>query len=397
MQEINVNGDYMKADVMSQEGKDESWKAVSKVQKAESKQESITFVSHFSKERLTKSKKNRTNKKQLDVKKSGKQRSIIDSSDDESLKMSYTEKARDNQPLESKRTNLQVAMQSSGVGLSNDVSEMSIVLDETLVSSLYDTIVKEVDSSNVKDQLADWIPTSYDENDDLDMSPEELAAQARAARLAVEIFEAQRVQDVGFRDTLDRPSKYDWNVEFDDDEPTDQDLLEIDLEMFGETLIKNDDVFPTGSSGFNNINVDDENQGVNGIGLPSTTDWTVMKVADLRRELNTRGIKATGTKAVLIAALQKAESDAKQDGVKNDGLENLKKPNTDKEFEFNAAASAMPDVPEKDDTATIKSSSMFEAMTINQLRSELKLRGLKTTGKKVELIERLMAVQRSFD
>jgi SAP domain len=390
MQAFNINGDVSGAVLdLGQEMSGETEEFVSKIQKTESVEERLTFVSQLPKEGLTKSKKTVRKKKQMDAKKSGEKKSSTDSSEDLSLPM----KSKDDQPMAS--TPLAVK-QTSDVVINKEASEIQMRSDENSVGRWNDAISGDI---NFVDERERWVPSPYDENDDLDMTSEELAAQARAARLAVEIFESQRVQEVDFRDTLDRPEKYDWNLEFDDDEPSDQDLLEIDSEMSGENFGEVDDVLSFNSKRFINIDVNDVSQEINVVGQlkTSSSDWTTMKVADLRKELSNRGLKTTGTKAMLIAALEKAESDAPQGQVKNDKyLDGSEEWGIVNKLELHADQVSS-DTIQKDGPTSEELLSSFEAMTIAQLRKELKLRGLKTTGKKVDLVQRLMAVETSLD
>jgi hypothetical protein len=122
------------------------------------------------------------------------------------------------------------------------------------------------------------------------------------------------------------------------------------------------------------------------------TDWSQFTVAQLRDELRSRGLHTAGKKADLVAMLTADDlepSTEEEMAWKTDIEETSKQeieqvaqgePDLD---ELGRAARAAVEVFEGDN----KSELEFEAMTVNELKDELRNRGLKITGRKAELIQ----------
>jgi hypothetical protein len=122
------------------------------------------------------------------------------------------------------------------------------------------------------------------------------------------------------------------------------------------------------------------------------TDWSQFTVAQLRDELRSRGLHTAGKKAdleVMLTADDLEPSTEEEMAWKTDIEETSKQeieqvaqgePDLD---ELGRAARAAVEVFEGDN----KSELEFEAMTVNELKDELRNRGLKITGRKAELIQ----------
>ena len=106
-------------------------------------------------------------------------------------------------------------------------------------------------------------------------------------------------------------------------------------------------------------------------------------------QLKKRGLKATGTKTQLVAALLESDRELSKMTLEMNKSEsnvldetslnsvNILQSDSEGDSKFPSATTteAMPD---------------FESMTVAELKEELKLRGLKVGGKKSELINRLL-------
>jgi len=181
----------------------------------------------------------------------------------------------------------------------------------------------------------------YDSDDSAESSLEDLAAQAREA---VELFEAA---GLGGTESVEKNGGA-W-VDLDIDEPTDQELEELSEEVARlET------------------NAVDK-------------DWSLLTVTHLKAELKLRGLKSSGRKAELVAALQESDREflIEQTVQYEDSTLGSE---SGLELELNTSD----DAPSTDDN--------IEAMNISQLKDELRRRGLKVGGRKADLIERLMSV-----
>jgi hypothetical protein len=115
----------------------------------------------------------------------------------------------------------------------------------------------------------------------------------------------------------------------------------------------------------------------------SRIDWSVLTIANLKSEMKKRGLKCTGNKAKLVAALE--ENDA--------NLVQMDSAAIDLQLEAMYKIPVAPsDSKPANEVESVSAMVDFEDMTVAQLREELKARGLKVGGKKSELIERLAAL-----
>ena len=182
--------------------------------------------------------------------------------------------------------------------------------------------------------------------------------------------------------------------------------------------------------GGNDALVDDEILGSsldNPVFTDSMTDWSKYSIGALRTELASRGLGTRGSKIELIASLETSDLQAMMDGPAFDQskdtsplLDEIDFENYDIEALSNAAKDAVlqfeaADEPtdealweienemdsEKDfeipeDILQMATTEVppiaapdYESMAVSQLKAELKSRGLRVTGKKVDLIARL--------
>jgi hypothetical protein len=152
--------------------------------------------------------------------------------------------------------------------------------------------------------------------------------------------------------------------------------------------------------------------------LSTATNWSTLTVAQLKEELKARGLQASGKKADLIAILERDDADrlgddidgeiAVEGGAEEDGLEfdELDMEELGRQARaavqmFQAGNSDFDDEPTEEMLAELESEMAsngellgepqvdFSSMTVAELKEECRNRGLKVSGKKVELIERL--------
>lgn len=222
-----------------------------------------------------------------------------------------------------------------------------------------------------------------------DMDTEEdMEDLAAAARAAVEMYQSE--DDEEEDDLMDDEDKDDiaaaaraavemYQADYTDEEvtPEEEDLAtraRAAVETFEATIDE----------------VEDEIFGEEGDAMQ---DWTKLTVAELRDELMSRGLPATGKKAELISALE--EIDASGDemdlllGEEEDEEEDIEL------AELARAAREAVDLFEEKSVLGLPSPSMrdWSVLTVKELRDELKMRGLPTTGKKADLVAALEGVE----
>ena len=110
------------------------------------------------------------------------------------------------------------------------------------------------------------------------------------------------------------------------------------------------------------------------------TDLSKLTVAKLREELSRRGLPTNGKKADLISRLQIVDDPLQYDSPEND----------DGEL-FGSTPNAAQDAVAMFESSQLLIKQDWNERTVAQLRSELKARGLATTGKKAELVAILEA------
>jgi hypothetical protein len=185
------------------------------------------------------------------------------------------------------------------------------------------------DHGSLSDFGSDFIEEleEYSENDVTELSLEILAAQARDA---VELFEASETVKESI-DLVDTP------------ELKDQDFKELSKDL---------------------KRLDDK-------------DWSSLTVTDLKAELKSRGLKASGRKkADLITTLEESDLDL------------LKTQQTLVIQTEESRPTSLKLVSENDNSLSMNN---IEKMTVSQLKDELRKRGLKVGGKKADLIKRIMS------
>ena len=149
----------------------------------------------------------------------------------------------------------------------------------------------------------------------------------------------------------------------------------------------------------------------------SSFEWSSLTVKELREELQSRGLKPYGKKAELVVMLEESDAagdDAQMDDVSGSDddlddeidLEELGRQARAAVEIFEAEGSGVVDLTadEPSDEALLELENQllddsedsnrsnnddFESLTVAQLKDELRSRGLRLSGKKAELIERL--------
>ena len=128
--------------------------------------------------------------------------------------------------------------------------------------------------------------------------------------------------------------------------------------------------------------------------------WSLMKVADLKVELLSRGLKATGKKAELVASLEEADNadvvtEIEFGAFGVDGAFTIDDIYFDADEPSEAELIQLEKNPivyedgDEDSMAETDVDFNVDSMTVSQLKVELKSRGLAIVGRKAELVERL--------
>ena len=248
-----------------------------------------------------------------------------------------------------------------------------------------DEIDLALDDWDAANRLAKKLATTdMDDDDFLAMTPEKLAEQAYAAREAVALFEAERLQgartkeriwqertkEIGIQEgDLDLPDNPDFSYATDE---------MMNLEELGK-LARREAVDQFEASFDDALRETDQRHATDRI------DWSVLTIANLRTEMKKRGLNSTGTKTKLVFALQ--EYEAKRVRVDEGDVNELKVGVVQKSVSRSDSKPVYEGA-----TASVSAIVDFEAMTVAQLKEELKARGLKVGGKKSELIDRLAAL-----
>ena len=148
-----------------------------------------------------------------------------------------------------------------------------------------------------------------------------------------------------------------------------------------------------------------------GVKKPTPRGWSKLTVMDLKKELNARGLPVSGKKVDLVARLEAAHSDSKEQepqkeqetpqesaGINYQTLTvaNLKEEckkhglkTTGKKADLVARLAVLTKQPKKEVVASTSSNGDYNTMSVVELKNELRSKGLKMSGKKAELIDRL--------
>lgn len=254
-----------------------------------------------------------------------------------------------------------------------------------------------------------------DEDEEVDME-----ALGRAAREAVEKFE----QEMREKEAAKKEVRDDWaesmvvDTDVGDDDDDDFDLLpEGDLEEIARAARAAVELAES---------VDEEKEEeVETAAAPAAKDWSILKVAELKIALKSRGLTPVGKKAELVAMMDASDLEKRLDvaGDFKDDESDLDDEEVDMEelgrqaraavqmfeaqdkaaiFEAeepsdevlmqleNEGLPLFDDVDDEDDSGDA-SSDNYDSMNVAQLKDELRSRGLRVTGKKAELIQRLQS------
>lgn len=122
----------------------------------------------------------------------------------------------------------------------------------------------------------------------------------------------------------------------------------------------------------------------------TSQDWSSLTVASLKEALKLRGLKYSGKKSELVAKLEEYEIEMANQSIGGNALVSLSTDLTEQGNSDNGTSTSesdgKPSIKEQDQDF---SNSDISKMTVPQLKEELRKRGLKVSGKKVELMERL--------
>ncbi|KAL3939136.1 MAG: hypothetical protein SGBAC_006081 [Bacillariaceae sp.] len=274
-----------------------------------------------------------------------------------------------------------------------------------------------------------------DDDEDLDdLMPEgDMEAIARAAREAVAMSTAALVDD--------KESDSDSDLEAIDEMMPEGDLEEIarlareavtaagqnvfdddddDFEDVSDMFSGQGDLEAIGTAARNAVSMSGAQDGSDKSSpqLP-LRDWSKLTVTMLREECKVRGIRAYGRKAELVTKLNQYELEFYQsDTLQTEAAEDSTNDDSDWELEMadidlaeigkqaRAAVQAYEDLDDHDDyveeaaiepASTIEQETSapvvvdFSKMTVVELKENLRSRGLRVSGKKAELIERLQS------
>ena len=231
-------------------------------------------------------------------------------------------------------------------------------------------------------------PSAADDDDD-DEEDMDIEALARAAREAVEAFEkAEEVQEEAKTSQREEwSSQMEGQGDADDDADDDDELWDdesADLEALAKAareavaLFDESDLDDTFEETSDDEEEEEEEEDVNDYDdeeeeeeeevfetaeESNQTDWSQFTVAELKTELQSRGLPANGRKADLVARLEVSDRGELTD-------------------DFAVVSEAPSEQPLMN----------WSKLTVAQLRGELSSRGLPTSGKKAELVATLEAL-----
>jgi hypothetical protein len=172
---------------------------------------------------------------------------------------------------------------------------------------------------------------------------------------------------------------------------------------------------------FDDVEEEDEEEEVKMAAAPRAKDWSILKVSELKIALKSRGLTPVGKKSDLIAMMEASDLEKRLDvaGDSEDDESDLDDEEVDME-ELGRQARAAVQMFEAQDKAAIfeaeepsdevlmqleneglplfdededdvDSGDNYDSMNIKELKDELRSRGLRLSGKKADLIERLQS------
>jgi hypothetical protein len=291
--------------------------------------------------------------------------------------------------------------------------------------------------------------TGKEDNYDIDALPEDqdMEMLSQAAKKAVAKFE----EEMKNQDATKAKQKELWDSEmvteddfdydedleelqeeYDDEEEEDMEELEADLEEdFGDidleelgrlaraaveqfeagaddTPVLDDDIGKAAREAVAKFNAQEADTDDDS----SMKDWSKFTVAQLKDELKSRGLLAIGKKAELVARLtqddfaseeqeEETEEEVRWDSELEEeptmeDLEAMQEEEPSLEDLAQAAREAVElfqqqELDDEEDEEDTSGGEEYETMTVNELKDELRNRGLKVSGKKADLIARLLS------
>jgi len=252
----------------------------------------------------------------------------------------------------------QEGMEGKIVGVDDIISDSSTKADWDAAGVLAKELGQDMDGTSETDSTA--------EEEDYEFEDVDLEALGRAAREAVEAFEI-------------------------DVEQAEEAVLD-ERQQWADSVIEEDEEYK---------------------------DWSSFKVVELREELKKRGLKTSGKKADLVSLLESSDleiaerqaerqdEDEEMDDMQDIDLEALGRQareavemfqTTGGDFDEEPTAEMLAELESElameggfleDPDSDTNSDTNFSEMTVAMLKEECRSRGLKVSGRKAELIERL--------
>jgi hypothetical protein len=220
------------------------------------------------------------------------------------------------------------------------------------------------------------------ETDEEDLE-EDLEEIAKAARAAVEVFEAQRAGN---------DKKPDIDADEDDfalepvmDEESElATFYEEDLEEIARAARAAVEVFEREVS----LEASDESSASRS--AEAIRDWSQLSFVQLKDELKARGLSTKGKKADLISTLSKYEESLSAVDIQNEEMTNKQQNDGNEETDASFFAPSQEEDIVLEDISDQKVARDWSTMSVAQLKDELKVRGLGTKGKKGDLVSALL-------
>lgn len=258
---------------------------------------------------------------------------------------------------------------------------------------------KKKEQDEMKLQRKKWendmvIPDPLGTGIDLESSVAEdrnFEAIARAARAAVEIFDAQQTETNGISGVdksqephESKPADDDFVSEVSEDE-NDFTTSDEDLEYIARAARAAVEVFTAQQRNMEGKFDEDDSsedrfQPSSTTSKPVVRDWSALSFTQLKDELKMRGLSTKGKKSDLIATLTAYDASL-FDSATNEDKQNV---DSDALNEDDLFSPPSPDEPAGSDWSTL---------SFGQLKDELKARGLTVKGKKADLVAALVAFE----